>query len=92
MKNQRLYYLIDDVSETIIGSFWARSDAMAQKMIDSFDFKKANLSPSDVRCVYDPTLFAVCESHSDLFHMKFPEFNYKQRCLDFEVTDGQSDK
>lgn len=88
MKNQILYYLVDDVSETILGSFWARSESMAQKIIDSFDFKKANLSPSEVRCVYDPKPFGVCESHSDIYHMHFPEFNYKQRCLEFEVTDG----
>lgn len=60
------YYVLDTVSETIIGSFWAKSDAMARKILSGFDFQKARLSIEDVLLMKDPTSFKDLETYTEV--------------------------
>lgn len=90
MFTNKIYYILDAVSETILGTFYAKSDRMAQKVMDGFDFKKAHLDPSDVVVFSDPNNFPVCETFDEVIQKGWPEFNFAQKVLDFEVTDGKS--
>jgi len=57
------YYVLDDVSETILGTFVAKSEAMACRIMKGFDFKKANLTPDDITVYRDPCGFEVYETY-----------------------------
>lgn len=92
MKANRFFYVLDKVSETIIGNFWASTDAMAVKILKSFDFKKANLDPSDVFVCSCPECIRVCETYDEVIQSGFPEF-HAWSVIDLnEDKDGKSDK
>lgn len=76
MFTNKIYYILDTVSETIIGMFYAKSDRMAQKLMDEFDFKKARLDPQDVRVIPDPKNFAVCDTFYEVVQKGWPEFDF----------------
>ena len=82
-----VYYVVDKVSETIIGSFFAKSEAMASKMMKGFDFKKANLDPDDVEVYRDPLKVRSYETYSEVMKdlgVKANLFNFHQELFDFE--------
>lgn len=93
MYYNKIYYVLDTISETIIGSFYAKSDRMAKKMMDTFDFNKANLSRDDVLVIPDPKTVPICETFYEVVNNDWPSFDFsQQKLLDFEVSNGQSDK
>lgn len=82
-----VYYVVDKVSETVIGSFFAKSEAMANKMMKGFDFKKANLDPDDVEVYRDPLKIRAYETYSEVMKdlgVKANLFNFQQNLLEFE--------
>lgn len=62
------YYVLDTVSETIIGSFWAKSDAMARKILSTFDTKKARISFEDILLRKDPLSFVELETYTEVLN------------------------
>ena len=85
-----VYYVLDKVSETIIGSFPAKSEALANKIMKGFDFKKANLDPADVEVYRDPKSVRVYETYSEVMKdlgVTANLFNFQQNLFDFEVTE-----
>lgn len=66
MVNTYHFYLVDTVSETILGQFFAKSSAMAKRMIDAFDFEKAKLSKDDCKIYCDMILHRQFETFSEL--------------------------
>ena len=93
MKYTFRYYVLDTVSETIIGSFFANTRSMAQKIMDTFDFKKANLDPKDVYVYMDPFKSSIFETYDEVMDsigQECNEFEFQQRVLDFGEDDGKS--
>ena len=71
MKNYRDYYVVDTISETVVGSFRAVSDIMAKKILSESIEKNEKLGPmKDSIKLYSaeqPVLFCetfdeICES------------------------------
>lgn len=87
-----IYYILDIVSETIIGSFFAKSDVMANKIMKGFDYKKANLDPSDIEVYRDPVKHQVFETFEEVrktIGTKTNLFNFQQNFLELEESDGE---
>lgn len=82
------YYVLDDVSETILGTFVAKSEAMASRIMKGFDFKKANLAPDDISVYRDPNGFEVYETYdtvNEFIGVSSNELDLQhQPVLDFE--------
>lgn len=77
MIKQYRYYVIDDVAEKIIGSFFASSDDMATRVLRGFDVSKAKLTWNDVSVLKDPNGINEYESLSELRSLK------KHQIVDF---------
>lgn len=92
MYSNFVYYILDIVSETIIGSFFAKSEAMANKIMKGFDFKKANLDSSEIEVYRDPVKHQVFETFEEVkknIGIKSNLFNFQQNLIEFEVSDGE---
>lgn len=70
MIKQYRYYLIDDVAEKILGTFFASSDLMATRILRGFDVNKAKLTWNDVSVLKDPNGINEYESISELRSLK----------------------
>jgi len=77
MKNYRDYYVVDTISETVVGSFRAVSDTMAKKILDESIDKNEKLgSFKDGIKLYSaeqPVLFCetfdeICESCDEVVY------------------------
>lgn len=89
-----VYYVLDTVSETIIGTFNAKSDLMATRIMAKFDFKKANLSPDDVEVYRNPDPMDIFETYGEVIKTIGVSSNILDFCqdkLDFdkEAKDGE---
>jgi len=86
MYTANIYYLLDTVSETILGSFEAKSDAMARRILDTFDFDKAKLSRNDCMVVvYNPPISRL-ESFEEVNNSQFTKdctYLLVQEVIDF---------
>lgn len=87
MFTTKIYYLLDTVSETILASFEAKSEAMARRVLAAFDFEKAKLSRTDciVLC-YAPDISHL-ETYEEVIKSDFTkncDELLKQEVFDFE--------
>ena len=93
MYYQNIYYVIDLVSQTVLGTFYAKNEAMAQKIMKGFDLKKANMDPNDIAVYYDPVDVKVYETFEDVFDklgVGLKALDLKQKVFDFEeAKDGE---
>lgn len=79
------YYVLDNISETIIGQFYAKSERMAKKMMEGFDFKKANLDPKDVTLVMQNSPISCYETYDEIMKSDlFSEVDFVQMDFDFD--------
>lgn len=81
MIKQFRYYLVDAVAEKIIGSFFASSDDMANRVLRGFDVSKAKLTWNDVVVLKDPFGINEYESVSELNSLK------KGQIMNFDLSD-----
>jgi hypothetical protein len=89
MTKNFLFYILDKVSETIIGTFWAKSEAMAIRLMKAFDYKKANLDPNDVVVYVDPCFQNVNETYTEVMQNIGKESNILK--LDQMIFDFDGD-
>lgn len=71
MSIYKRYYLLDNVSETIIGNFFAKNDRMAEKVLDQFDFEKAHLDREDVSLFIDERQIFLYETYDEVVKSPF---------------------
>lgn len=81
MTKQFRFYVVDQVAEKIMGSFFASSDDMAVRVLRGFDVSKAKLTWNDIRVFKDPNYILEYESLSEINSLK------KGQILDFDLTD-----
>lgn len=60
------YYLLDSVSETILGQFFAKTPRMADKIVNAFDFEKAHVNRDDCVLLVDPEFHRQFETYDEL--------------------------
>lgn len=78
---QYRYYVVDFISEKIIGSFFASSYNMAVRILRNFDLEKAKLTWNDILVFKDPNGIKEYESLSELRSLK------KGDIVDFKLDD-----
>lgn len=87
MYTTKIYYLLDTVSETILGSFEAKSEAMARRVLNAFDFDKAKLSRTDCVVLCFAPDISHLETYDEVINSKFTkncDELLKQDVFDFE--------
>lgn len=81
------FYFVDTLTESVIGVFSAKSEAMARKIVSGFDFEKAKIAPADCMIYQDIRECTKYETYGEVVSSKdlkvLPDF-FTQKVFDFD--------